>query len=416
MSRSAYIPRFVQERVEEALTDTPVVLIHGPRQSGKTTLARHVGQEKGFAYYSFDDVGVRSAAQDDPAGFVAGLPERVILDEVQRLPELFSTIKLAVDRDRRPGRFILTGSANILMIPKVSDSLAGRMEIIRLHPLSRCERLGRRSGFIADLFAGADMMHQAERLGDGIAEIVAAGGYPDALSRTNERRRTDWYREYVETIAQRDIKDLARIREIEVLPQIVALAAAQTAQLFNLAELAGPFRLSRPTIGDYVTLLEQVFLIQRLPSWHSNRLSRLIKAPKLHVGDTGVACAVLNHSVAALREDRTLLGHLLETYVVQELRRQASWSEERIQFHHFRTKEGAEVDAVLERAGRRIAGVEVKLSGTVVAKDFRGLKKLREAVGERFAAGVVLYDGEVTIPFGEGLFAVPLSRLWTEKR
>lgn len=415
MSQSAYIPRFIQERVEEALTDTPVVLIHGPRQSGKTTLARHVGQEKGFAYYSFDEVGVRSAAQDDPAGFVAGLPERVILDEVQRVPELFSTIKLAVDRDRRPGRFILTGSANILMIPRVSDSLAGRMEIIRLHPLSRCEILGRRSGFIADLFAGGGMMHQAERLGDGIAEIVAAGGYPDALSRTNERRRTDWYCEYVETIAQRDIKDLARIREIEVLPQIVALAAAQTAQLFNLAELAGPFRLSRPTIGDYVTLLEQVFLIQRLPSWHSNRLSRLIKAPKLHVGDTGVACAVLNHSIDALREDRTLLGHLLETFVVQELRRQASWCEERIQLHHFRTKEGAEVDAVLERAGRRIAGIEVKLSGTVVAKDFRGLKKLREAVGSRFTAGVVLYDGEVTIPFGEGLFAVPLSRLWTEK-
>ena len=415
MSQSAYIPRFIQERVEEALTDTPVVLIHGPRQSGKTTLARHVGQEKGFAYYSFDEVGVRSAAQDDPAGFVAGLPERVILDEVQRVPELFSTIKLAVDRDRRPGRFILTGSANILMIPRVSDSLAGRMEIIRLHPLSRCEILGRRSGFISDLFAGGGMMHQAERLGDGIAEIVAAGGYPDALSRTNERRRTDWYCEYVETIAQRDIKDLARIREIEVLPQIVALAAAQTAQLFNLAELAGPFRLSRPTIGDYVTLLEQVFLIQRLPSWHSNRLSRLIKAPKLHVGDTGVACAVLNHSIDALREDRTLLGHLLETFVVQELRRQASWCEERIQLHHFRTKEGAEVDAVLERAGRRIAGIEVKLSGTVVAKDFRGLKKLREAVGSRFTAGVVLYDGEVTIPFGEGLFAVPLSRLWTEK-
>ncbi|PIV81630.1 AAA family ATPase, partial [bacterium CG17_big_fil_post_rev_8_21_14_2_50_64_8] len=274
MNQSAYIPRFIQDRIEEALTDTPVVLIHGPRQSGKTTLARHVGQEKGFAYYSFDDVGVRSAAQDDPAGFVAGLPERVILDEIQRVPELFSTIKLAVDRDRRPGRFILTGSANILMIPRVSDSLAGRMEIIRLHPLSRCEILGRRSGFIDDLFAGAGMMHQADRLGDEIAEIVAAGGYPDALSRSNERRRTGWYSEYVETIAQRDIKDLARIREIEVLPQIVALAAAQTAQLFNLAELAGPFRLSRPTIGDYVTLLEQVFLIHRLPSWHSNRLSR----------------------------------------------------------------------------------------------------------------------------------------------
>lgn len=415
MTPSAYIPRFIQERVEEALTDTPVVLIHGPRQSGKTTLARHVGQEKGFAYYSFDDVGVRSAAQDDPAGFVAGLPERAILDEVQRVPELFSTIKLAVDRDRRPGRFILTGSANILMIPRVSDSLAGRMEIISLHPLSRCEILGRRSGFIDDLFAGAGLMHEAKRLGAGIAEIVAAGGYPAALARTNERRRHDWYSEYVETIAKRDIKDLARIREIEVLPQIMALAAAQTAQLFNLAELASPFRLSRPTIGDYVTLLEQVFLLHRLPAWHNNRLSRLVKAPKLHVGDTGVACAVLNHSAAALCEDRPLLGHLLETYVVQELRRQASWSAERIQLHHFRTKEGAEVDAVLERAGRQIAGVEVKLSGTVVAKDFRGLKKLREAVGSRFTAGVVLYDGEVSIPFGGGLFAVPLSRLWTEK-
>lgn len=413
MNQPVYIPRFIQDRLEEALTDTPVVLIHGPRQSGKTTLARHLGQEKGYAYYSFDDVSVRSAANDDPAGFVAGLPDRVILDEVQRVPELFSTIKLAVDRDRTPGRFILTGSANILMIPRVSDSLAGRVEIIRLHPLSRCEFLGGRSGFIDDLFAGTSMMHHADRLGGEIADIVAAGGYPAALSRTNERRRTDWYREYVETIAKRDIRDLARIREIEILPQLVALAAAQTAQLFNLAELAGPFRLSRPTIGDYVTLLEQVFLIHRLPSWHSNRLSRLIKAPKLHVGDTGVACAVLNHSVAALREDRPLLGHLLETYVVQELRRQADWCEERIQFHHFRDKEGAEVDAVLERAGRRIAGVEVKLSGTVVAKDFRGLKKLRDAAGERFTTGVVLYDGEDTVPFGEGLFAVPLSRLWT---
>lgn len=412
MNQPAYIPRFVQDRLQEALTDTPVVLIHGPRQSGKTTLARHVGQEKGYAYYSFDDVGVRSAAADDPAGFIAGLPDRVILDEVQRVPDLFSTIKLAVDRDRAPGRFILTGSANILMIPRVSDSLAGRIEIIGLHPLSRCEILGRRSGFIDELFAGTGMMHHAGRLGDEIADIVAAGGYPAALSRTNERRRTDWYREYVETIAQRDIRDLARIRAIEVLPQIMALAAAQTAQLFNLAELAGPFRLSRPTIGDYVTLLEQVFLIHRLPSWHSNRLSRLIKAPKLHVGDTGVACAVLNHSAAALRDDRPLLGHLLETYVIQELRRQAGWGQERIQLHHFRTKEGAEVDAVLERPGRQIAGVEVKLSGTVVSKDFRGLKKLREATGDRFTTGVVLYDGEDTVPFGEGLFAVPLGRLW----
>ena len=190
------------------------------------------------------------------------------------------------------------------------------------------------------------------------------------------------------------------------------LAAAQTAQLFNLSDLAGPFRLSRPTIGDYVALLEQVFLIHRLPPWHSNRLSRLIKTHKLHLGDTGVACAVLDQTADTLREDRPMLGHLLETYVVQELRRQASWNEEHIRFHHFRNKDGAEVDAVLERTGRKIVGVEVKLSGTVVAKDFRGLKKLREASGDRFTAGVVLYDGEEAIPFGHGLAAVPLSRIW----
>jgi len=413
MTFSTYIARFIQDRLEEALADSPVVLIHGPRQSGKTTLARHHGEERGYRYYSFDDEAVRSAADDDPAGFVAGLPDRVILDEVQLVPRLFSAVKLAVDRDRSPGRFILTGSANVLLIPRVSDSLAGRMAIIRLHPLSRCEILGRRSAFIDDLFTGAGMMHHASRLGGEIADIVAAGGYPAALTRMSDARRTDWYRDYVETIAKRDIRELARIREVEALPQLMELAAAQTAQLFNLSDLAGSFRLSRPTIGDYVTLLENVFLVYRLPPWYSNRLSRLIKTPKLHLGDTGVASAVLDLTPDMLREDRATLGRLLETYVVQELRRQASWSAERVRFHHFRNKDRAEVDIVMEGAGRKIAGVEVKLSGTVVAKDFRGLKKLREAVGDRFTTGVVLYDGEDTVPFGDRLAAVPLSRLWT---
>jgi uncharacterized protein len=413
MTSSTYIPRFVQDRLDEALADTPVVLVHGPRQSGKTTLVRHYGEERGYRYYSVDEEAVRSAADDDPAGFVAGLPDRVILDEVQLVPRLFSAIKLAVDRDRSPGRFIMTGSANVLLIPRVSDSLAGRMAIISLHPLSRCEILGRRSAFIDDLFTGAGMMHHATRLGDEIADIVAAGGYPAALTRMSHTRRAGWYRDYVETIAKRDIRELARIREVEALPQLMELAAGQTAQLFNLADLSGPFRLSRPTIGDYVTLLEDVFLIYRLPPWFSNRLSRLIKTPKLHLGDTGIATAVLDQTPDTLREDRIMLGHLLETYVVQELRRQASWRAERVRLHHFRNKDGAEVDIVMEGAGRKIAGVEVKLSGTVVAKDFRGLKKLREALGDRFTAGVVLYDGENTVPFGDGLAAVPLSRLWT---
>lgn len=412
MDKKAYIPRFIADRLEEAVADSPVVLIHGPRQSGKTTLARHFGDDRGYTYFSFDSEAVRSAALDDPAGFIADLPDKVILDEVQRVPELFSTIKLAVDRNRQPGRFILTGSANVLLIPRMSDSLAGRMQIIRLHPLSRGEILGQRSTFIDCLFSETSMEGGTGRLGGEVADIVSAGGYPAALARPSGKRRANWYRDYVETIAQRDIRDLARIRGIEVLPQLMTLIAAQTAQLFNLSALAGPFRLSRPTIGDYVALLEQVFLVHRLQPWHSNRLSRLIKTPKIHLGDTGVACAILGQTADSLREDRKMLGHLLETYVIQEMRRQASWNEEHIQFHHFRNKDGYEVDMVLERTGRKIAGVEVKLSGTVVARDFRGLKKLREATGERFVSGVVLYDGEETVPFGGGLWAVPLSRLW----
>lgn len=413
MNSSDYIPRFIRSRLEAALADSPVVLIHGPRQCGKTTLARHFGDERGYLYYSFDDEAVRSAAEDDPAGFVAGLPDRVILDEVQLVPHIFSAIKIAVDRDRVCGRFIMTGSANILLIPKISDSLAGRVEIIRLHPFSRSEILRQKVDFIDALFAGTSLMHQTDRLGDEVADVVIAGGYPAALVRSSAARRSAWYRAYVETIAKRDIRELARIREVEALPQLMELAAGQTAQLFNLSSLAGPFRLSRPTIGDYVTLLENVFLVYRMPPWHTNRLSRLIKTPKIHVGDTGVASAVLGHTPDSLRVDRKALGHLLETFVVQELRRQASWNEHHVRFHHFRHKDGAEVDVVMEGGRRRIVGVEVKLSGTVRAKDFRGLKKLREAVGDRWVRGIVLYDGEMTVPFGDGLAAVPLSCLWT---
>jgi len=408
----SYISRFIQARFEEALTDTPVVLIHGPRQSGKTTLARRVGEERGYAYFSFDDAVVLAAAKEDPVGFVAGLPEKVILDEIQRVPDLFATIKLAVDRDRSPGRFILTGSANILLIPKLSDSLAGRIEVIRLHPLSRCELVGRKSGFLDDLLDGGEVSYHGNRLGDEIADIVTAGGYPVALARASDRRRASWYREYIESITQRDVWELARIQRLDALPKLLALAAAQTAQLFNLSELAGSFRLSRPTIGEYVTLLERVFLINRLPPWHSNRLSRLIKTPKIHMGDTGVACALLGQTPDSLRKDRKLLGQLLETFVVQELRRQASWSELPVQFHHFRNKGGDEVDVVLESGSSRVAGVEVKLSATVISKDFRGLRKLRDAVGDRFQAGVVLYDGEDTIPFGDRMAAVPIQRMW----
>ena len=238
------------------------------------------------------------------------------------------------------------------------------------------------------------------------------GGYPAALARPSERRRAAWYRDYLETLVQRDVRDLARISTLDALPRLLALAASQTARLVKVTDLASPFQLSRPTIRDYVTLLERVFLLDTLPPWHTNRLSRLVKTPKLHVGDTGLACALLGVDGSGLASDRPLLGQLLETFVFQELRRQASGNDDPLSFFHYRDRDGAEVDLVIERGVREVAGVEVKAAASVTSADFRGLRKLRDAAGARFAGGALLYDGETCVGFGDGLHAVPLSMLW----
>ncbi|GAB4271628.1 ATP-binding protein [Deferrisoma sp.] len=412
MTEQPLVPRLVEPRVREALADTPVVLVHGPRQCGKTTLVRRVGRTLGYVYFNFDDDVVRGAAEADPAGFVLDLPERAVLDEVQRVPAVLTALKTAVDRDRRPGRFLLTGSANVLFLPRLSDSLAGRMEIVRLFPFSQCEIEGRNPTFLDALFGGELGTGRAERLGPRLAQRIAAGGYPAALARPTHRRRRAWYRDYAEALVQRDVRDLARIASLDVLPRLLGVAADQTAQLLNVSDLAGPFRLSRPTVRSYLTLLEQLFLVDELPAWHHSRLRRAVKTPKLHMADTGLACALLGVDAETLHADRKRLGRMLETFVCQELRRQASGADDDIRFHHFRDKDGYEVDLVLERGGREVAGVEVKAAATVTASDFAGLRKLQAVAGDSFACGVVLYDGETAARFGERLYALPVSALW----
>jgi predicted AAA+ superfamily ATPase len=412
MTPGAVYPRFATPRLEQALAESPVVLLHGPRQCGKTTLAQSVGKANGYQYFSFDDAVILAAATSDPVGFVGDLPERVILDEVQRAPSLFTALKRAVDRDRRPGRFLLTGSANVLLLPTLADSLAGRMEILRLHPLAQCELAATEPGFLDALFGCGFRAHPSTRLGTELIGRIVAGGYPAALARATPRRQATWYRDYVETLVQRDVRDLARIASLDVLPRLLTFAAGQTARLINVSDLAAPFQLSRPTIREYVTLLERIFLLEELPPWHSNRLSRLIKTPKLHLTDTGVACALLGLDAAALSADRSTLGQLLETFVVQELKRHASWRDDDVRFHHLRDKDGVEVDLVIEQGGRALAAVEVKASATVIEADFRALRKLRDTSGRRFICGVVLYDGEASVGFGDRLFAVPIRALW----
>jgi len=411
MTPPGLYPRLAAERLDIALRDSPAVLIHGPRQCGKTTLATTKTAD-GFRYLTFDDEVVRQAAVSDPVGFVAGLPEQVILDEVQRIPELFTGLKKTIDEHRVPGRFILTGSTNVLLLPKLADSLAGRMEVLRLHPLAQCELAGAPASFLERLFEADFPLATGVRTAEGITARIIAGGYPAALARLSAQRQSAWYRDYLETMIQRDVRDLARIASLNSLPRLLKLAAAQTARLINVSELAAPLQVSRPTIRDYITLLERVFLLDELPAWHSNRRKRLLKTPKLHVGDSGLACALLGLDADGLWQDRSLLGRLLETFVFQELRRQASGSDRPVEFFHFRDRDGYEVDIVLDSGSAGVVGVEVKAGATVRQSDFKGLKVLRQAAGRRFVAGLVCYDGEATLGFGEHLYAVPYRYLW----
>lgn len=443
MTDQPFYLRLVERRLVEALEDSPVVLIHGPRQCGKTTLAKftctpnyltwkgeqltwkgeplcwgHSRHNRDYRYFTLDDPAARTGARSDPIGFVSGLPERVILDEVQHVPELFGAIKMEIDRRRAPGRFLLTGSTNVLLIPRLSESLAGRMQIVQLHPLAQYELASQslsptaNTKFLSALFGDGFPTQRIERLGDRLIETIIAGGFPEALTRPTPRRQANWYRNYVNSLVQRDVRDMTRIRSLDVLPRLLSAAASQTARLFNLNSLASPFQLSRPTIENYISLLEQLFLLERLPAWHDNRLKRLIKRPKLHMTDTGLAAALLGVDPAALATNRKLLGQFLETFVFLELRRQASWQDTPTKFHHFRDKDGTEVDIVMERGYGTIAGVEVKAAATVTKADFRGLRKLAQAAGQFFGHGVVLYDGEISIPFGDRLHAVPIRQLW----
>jgi len=414
MKAPVIYPRLIQPRLHEALADSPVVLLHGPRQCGKTTLARTIGADGSRRYLTLDDPATLLAVQADPAGFVMDLEGPVTIDEAQRVPELFLAIKRSVDNDRRPGRFLLTGSANALFVPTVADSLAGRMAMIRLHPLSEVEITQHTPTFLDRVFDADFKVAQGERLGPRLADLIVRGGFPEAVRRQTERGRGKWVRDYLEAIIQRDVQDLARIQRLDILPRLLELAAGQTARLINVSEIAAPFGISRTTVRDYLTLLRHVFLVEEIPAWHANRLKRLVKTPKLHVTDTGLACALLGMEADDLRNDRKLLGQLLETFVLQEIQRQASGGEYDVRFSHYRDKDQQEVDIVLERGPGRVVGIEVKAATTLRNADSRGLERLRDVAGDSFRCGVLLYDGETLVPLGDRIYAIPLGMIWGE--
>ena len=404
-------PRFVEHRVREALADTRVVLLCGPRQSGKTTLASQIAGD-GLPFITLDDATALNAALTDPVGFVRNL-KRAVIDEVQRAPGLILAIKAAVDADPRPGRFLLTGSANLMTLPRVADSLAGRMGIIRLLPLAQAELRGTRPSFLEKAFAGETPKSTTAVTGEDLLETVLAGGYPEALTRSGWLRRRNWHLDYVEAIMQRDVRDVAHIEQLSSMPRLLRVLAEHSGGLVNYSGLGSALGMNHVTTRKYVGVFDHLFLLHTLPPWYTNTLKRLVKSPKLHFLDAGLLAALRDLSPSRLRQDRTPYGALLESFVFGELLKLASWADDRYEFSHFRDKDRNEVDIVMEDGSGRIVGVEVKASATVSGGDFSGLRRLAAGCGDRFAMGLVLYDHDRTVPFGDRMAAAPVSALWS---
>jgi predicted AAA+ superfamily ATPase len=411
MYRVIVYERIAEPQIRTALRDTRVVAISGPRQSGKTTLARRfVKQARKFV--TLDDLSTLAAAKSDPVAFIRGL-DRAVIDEVQRAPDLLLAIKQSVDEDRRPGRFLLTGSANLLTVKTIHESLAGRVEIIPLYPLGRSEQLGiKHPQFMAKAFRGV-VPDTAEALSkEKLLDWVIAGGYPEAIKRSSERRRRDWYRAYIKSIVERDLPEISNLAKPDQIPRVLQIAAQFAGQLTNLSEIGRSVGLDHKTADHYVRVLEQLYLIQRVQPWFRNELSRLVKTPKLHFIDSGLLTAMRGHSLSRLRTDRTLFGPLLESFVFSELLKLSAWAEERVTLFHYRDRDQLEVDFILENSAGEIVGIEVKSAASVTRRDFLGLERVASAAGSAFKQGIVLYDGVQTLSFADNLRAVPLSALW----
>jgi hypothetical protein len=392
-----------------------VVFLAGPRQAGKSTLARAIAEDGGPGparpYLTLDDPGVQAAAVRDPVGFVSGLGGPAVIDEVQRAPGLFRAIKMAVDRDPTPGRFLLTGSADVLLLPRLADALVGRTEVLTLWPLSQGEIAGVREGWVDAAFGDAVPRAEAAPLSrPDLTERILTGGYPEPALRG---RREEWFASYVATLLHRDVRDLSRIEQIAGLPPLLELLAARAGGLLNTSELSRTAAVPLNTLRRYLALFETLLLVQRLPAWSGSATRRLARAPKLLFTDAGLMAWLLHATAARLAAAPTLSGPLLENFVVMEVRKQLGWSRTRAALFHYRSHAGHEVDLVLDGPAGRLVGVEVKASRTVTPDDLGGLRALAADRPERFHRGLVLYTGDAVIPFGPRLHAAPVSTLWT---
>jgi len=407
------IKRNIITDLKEAMEHSPVVLIRGARQVGKSTLVEILARDRGYDYVTFDDPRVAAAARQDPMGFLDHHAKPLILDEIQRVPELYLPIKYDVDQNRTPGRYIVTGSAHPMVAPGLSEALVGRMVTLEMSPLSQGELEGRIETFIDQAFAGFEKLPRrfAMEKNDFLKRLVV-GGYP-AVQKLNAKQRRQWFAGYEQDLLQREVKELAQIEKAEELPHLLSVLATRAACLLNVADV----RRSKNDLDDmttrrYMTLLKSLFLFDELPAWFNNLGKRLTKTPKVLIPDTGLLVYLLNLDETRLANDPVLGGSVIENFVVSEIKKQMSWNETPVSLYHFRTQTGVEVDLVLEARPGYIVGVEVKSSKTVDASDFKGLRALAEIAGPRWKGGVVLYTGDLVLPFGDKMKAMPISAIW----
>lgn len=408
-----FINRNISEKLIKALKRSPVVLLTGARQTGKTTLIKHLLTKEGYSYVSFDDIRYLSASQEDPIGFLNNLKKPAILDEVQKVPELFLSIKNVVDKNRVPGMFVLTGSANPLLIPQLGDSLAGRMEIINLFPFSQGELKEKKEDFLELVFANKIADLNINKLSkETLCKKLLQGGYPGVQDFDKEDLE-NWINSYLTTILHRDVKDLAQIEGLTQLPNLLSLLATRVGGLLNASELSRVSGIANSTLNRYLTLLKTLFLINLQPAWSSNLGKRLVKSSKIYLVDTAILLYLLRVDENKLFEDTQIFGKVFENFIVTELLKQISWNKSLVDLFHYRTQSGAEVDIVLEDRSGNIVGIEIKSRQTVTKSDFKGLRHFAEEVKKDFVCGIVLYMGNEKVPFGENMWALPISCLWS---
>ncbi len=404
--------RNIEEKLEEALSTSPALLLTGARQTGKTTLTQELAKDNKYYYLTFDYLSTMSAAKKDPKGFIDNLPKPVIIDEVQRVPLILLPIKRDIDLNRIPGRYILTGSANPLLINKVGESLAGRLETVTLFPLSQGELLNRKEDVISKLFKPDPLPLPTESLSkQALYEKIIVGGYP-VVQNLSASRRDAWFRNYVNDILLKDIQNISKIEGLSELPTLLKLLAFRIGQTIKKEDLSKLLNVSASSIQRYLLLLETFYMISFCPPWRPAMEKRIIKTPRVYLIDTGIAAYLHGLTVERLLADPIYTGHLLENFVWAELSKQSTWSGLDIGIYYFRTASGIEVDIVLEDSMGRVIGIEIKNSDTVFAQDFKGLYHLKETLKEKFVRGIVLYTGSDYIPFGSNLFALPFSYLW----